>query len=196
LFSLAYDPNDSNLTSAENLSNPVKVKSEPASEYPGNIFGRTEIVKNIYDKNRIIENVVYTSEAASIINKPRRSTVQRKTPAKKKKKPTIADEQSQQEPNDNEKTPKKRAQRRKRLGSNDSSPNNDDDDYELAVNKQKLFTQGKNTTRTSITGHIKKLLGQDDDDDEDEDEEEEEDEENDGEKTENGDEIIKGFENC
>jgi hypothetical protein len=134
------------------------------------VFPKNEIVKNVYDKNKIVENVVYINEAANI-NKPKRPP-RKSAPKKPKKKPIIQDENVSDDDAKPRPTPAKRQPGYKWRDANESDPD-DDDDYEKAAHKRQLFNRGKNITRTSITKHIKKLVG-----DEDDDEEEEEGEEN------------------
>ncbi|CAF1350004.1 unnamed protein product, partial [Rotaria sordida] len=172
-------------TNLNNLSSGIKIKTEPTTEFDKNINGTNETAKNVFDKHPVVNNslnknpVINTSlgKTPNVENVTNQNEVA-KTPkprrprraAATKKKPLIQQEKfTDEEDNGHPPLPARRPYRRRRV-SHESSPD-DDDDYEKLAHKRRLFSQGKGTIRTSITAHIKKLVG---DEDEDEDEEQEE----------------------
>ncbi|CAF3339298.1 unnamed protein product [Rotaria sp. Silwood1] len=170
-----------------NLPSGIKIKTEPTTEFDQNIIGTNETAKNTFDKRPVVnnsfdqtpttnksvnktpvvENATDKNEASKAPKRRQRRTVTTK------KKPSIQPEKfSDEEENGHPPVPARRPYRRRRI-SHESSID-EDDDYEKLAHKRRLFSQGKGITRTSITDHIKKLVGDEDDDEEQEENEEDE----------------------
>ncbi|CAF3928348.1 unnamed protein product [Rotaria sp. Silwood2] len=174
-----------------NLRPEIKIKTEPTIEYDKNIIGSNEIARNVFDKRPVVNNsfdktptvnnsvVNTTVDKTPVVENATNKNEAAKTPkprrprraAATKKKTLIQQENiSDEEDNGHPAEPARRPYKRRRV-SNESSVD-EDDDYEKLAHKRRLFSQGKGTTRTSITSHIKKLVGDEDDDEEQEENEE------------------------
>jgi hypothetical protein len=161
-----YQVSETNLTAA------IKVKSEPTIQsdtnaFPGSGFSINNVGTTALDPNQPGKSVLGNTEGIKYtFNKIQvgigNETKQRpKRAVTTKKKPVVQQEAVDDEDEKGRPLPARRVRAKKRYGSHDSSLE-DDDDYEKSVHKRRLFNHGRAITRTNITAHIKKLLGDDD----------------------------------